>query len=180
MNVAAGVMIAIVAGSMNGLFMLPVRANKLWAWENNWLPFSVLSFAVFPWLIAWNTTPDIFATYLHANTMDILAALLCGTLAYTGSLLFGISVVQIGVALSFSLLVGAMTAVGVMAPRLLLHHSLFGAAGDGFVLAGVCLALVSVVFGFISSRGKGAAGEHLPSSAANSAVGCALAIAGGA
>jgi hypothetical protein len=180
MNVTAGILIAIVAGSMNGLFMLPMRANKQWAWENNWLPFSVLSFAVFPWLIAWNTTPDIFAMYLHANAMDILSALLCGTLAYTGSLFFGIAAVQIGVALSFSLLVGAMTAIGVMAPRLLLHHSLFGAVGDGFVLAGVCLALVSVVFGFLSSRGKRAGAEHLPASASRSAVGCALAIAGGA
>ena len=180
MNVTAGVLIAIVAGTMNGLFMLPMRANKQWAWENNWLPFSILSFAVFPWLIAWHTTPDIAAAYLHAHVIDILAALLCGTLAYTGSLLFGIAAVQIGVALSFSLLVGTMSAVGVMAPRLLLHHSLLGSAGDDFVLAGVCLSLVSVVFGFVSSRGKGAAGEHLPSSAANSAIGCALAIVGGA
>lgn len=179
MNVTAGVLIAIVAGSMNGLFMLPMRANKQWAWENNWLPFSVLSFAVFPWLIAWKTTPDIFAAYLHANTMDILAALLCGTLAYTGSLLFGISAVQIGVALSFSLLVGSMTAVGVMAPRLLLHHSLIGSASDGFVLVGVGLSLVSVVFGFFASRGKSAGVEHLHSSASSSATGCALAIAGG-
>jgi len=131
--------------------MLPMRANKQWAWENNWLPFSILSFAVFPWLIAWHTTPDIAAAYLHAHVIDILAALLCGTLAYTGSLLFGIAAVQIGVALSFSLLVGTMSAVGVMAPRLLLHHSLLGSAGDDFVLAGVCLSLVSVVFGFISS-----------------------------
>ena len=44
------------------------------AWENNWLPFSILSFAVFPWLIAWHTTPDIAAAYLHAHVIDILAA----------------------------------------------------------------------------------------------------------
>jgi hypothetical protein len=160
--------------------MLPMRANKLWAWENNWFPFSILSFAVFPCLIAWHTTPDVFAAYMHANAMDVLAALLCGTLAYTGSLLFGISAVQIGVALSFSLLVGTMSAVGVMAPRLLLHHSLFGSGGDGFVFAGVCLSLVSVVFGFVSSRGKSAGAKQAPASASSSAKGCALAIAGGA
>ena len=180
MNVTAGVSIAILAGSMNGLFMLPMRANKQWAWENNWLPFSFLSFAIFPWLIAWRSTPDLSATYLHATAMDMLAALLCGTLAYTGSLLFGISAARIGVALSFSLLVGTMIAVGVMAPRLMLHQSLSGSAGDDFVLAGVCLSLVSVVFGFISSRGKNAGDEHRPSSAAGTATGCALAIAGGA
>jgi hypothetical protein len=177
MNVTAGVLIAILAGSMNGLFMLPMRANKQWAWENNWLPFSFLSFTVFPCLIACHTIPDLLAVYLHANARDICAALLCGTLAYTGSLLFGISAVQIGVALSFSLLVGTMSAIGVMTPRLLLHHSLFGSAGDIFVLAGVCLSLVSVVFGFVSNRGKDAAAAR---SAASSATGCALAIAGGA
>jgi L-rhamnose-H+ transport protein len=180
MNVTAGILIAILAGAMNGLFMLPMRANKQWAWENNWLPFSILSFAIFPCLIAWITIPDVLAVYLHSDGMDIFAALLCGTLAYTGSLLFGISAVQIGVALSFSLLVGTMSAVGVMAPRLLLHHSLFGSASDDFVFAGVCLSLVSVVFGFVANRGKCARGERAAGSAASSATGCALAIAGGA
>ena len=180
MNVAAGVLIALVAGGMNGLFMVPMRANKQWAWENNWMPFSFLCFAVFPWVIAWQTTPHVLATYLHADVMDILAALLCGILAYTGSLLFGISVVRIGVALGFSLLVGTMSAVGVLAPRLLLHHSIFGSAGDAFVLGGVCLSIVSVVFGFLSNKGKCAGGEHVKTSASSSATGCVLAITGGA
>ena len=180
MNVTAGVLIAILAGTMNGLFLLPTRENRKWAWENNWLPFSFLSFAVFPWFIAWHSTPHFFATYLRASSMDILAAVLCGVLAYTGSLLFGISVVHIGVALSFSLLVGTMSAVGVIAPRLLLHHSLLGSAGDAFVLAGVGLSLVSVLFGFFSSKGKEAAPDHIQKASTSNVVGCILAIAGGA
>jgi L-rhamnose-H+ transport protein len=52
-NIGAGIAIAAIAGVMNGLFPLPMKANNAWAWENNWLPFSVLSLLLFPAVITW-------------------------------------------------------------------------------------------------------------------------------
>jgi L-rhamnose-H+ transport protein len=177
MNLSLGIFIAIIAGSMNGLFPMPMKANKEWAWENTWFPFSVLSFILFPLLIAWQTVPHLASTYLHASIADITAAVLWGILVYTGSLLFGISIIRIGVALGFALLVGTMSAVGVLTPRFLLGHSLFSSAGDDFVFGGVVLSTVSVIFGFLSSKGKDSGKEKTASS--SSAVGSLLAIIGG-
>lgn len=179
MNIAGGIAVAIIAGSMNGLFPLPMKANKSWAWENTWLPFSFFSLAVFPCLIAWYTVPHLGAAFLHSTGGDLAAALCCGILVYTGSLLFGISLVHIGVALSFALLIGTMTAVGVLAPPLLLRHSLLNSTGGVLVLVGVALSIVSVALGFLASKGKGDEKDSVARSTSNSIRGSVLAIMGG-
>ncbi|MEO6966476.1 MAG: L-rhamnose/proton symporter RhaT [Acidobacteriaceae bacterium] len=180
MNIPGGIAAAIVAGCMNGLFPLPMKAIKSWAWENIWLPFSVLSFVIFPWVIVWLTVPHPSVALLHADNIDLVAAFCCGILAYTGSLLFGISLVYIGVALSFALLIGTMTVVGVLAPPLLLGRSLLKSPGGTLILGGVALAVVSVALGFIASRGKVQDRNGATQPSASNARGSLLAIFGGA
>lgn len=179
MNIAAGIAISSIAGVMNGLFPLPMKANKVWAWENNWLPFSFLSLVLFPGIIAWSALPHLSAALQHASLADIAAAGGCGALVYTGSLLFGISIVYAGLTLSFALLVGSMNVVGILVPRILLNHSLLGSASDWLVLAGVALSTLSVVLGFLAGTWKRAnpdATSQLPS---KRALGSLLATLGG-
>ena len=52
-------LLAVLAGAINGLFALPMKINRRWAWENNWLLFSLLSLVIFPWLIAFLSVPDL-------------------------------------------------------------------------------------------------------------------------
>jgi hypothetical protein len=105
MNLTAGISIAIVAGSMNGLFPLSMKAGRQRAWENFWLPFSFLSLAVFPWVVAGFVAPHLLSAYNVASTNDLLSALACGILVYTGSLLFGLSLERIGALMHGGLLV---------------------------------------------------------------------------
>lgn len=177
MNVAAGIAAAMIAGCMNGLFPLPMKAIRAWEWENIWFPFSILTLIVFPWLIAAWTVPHLARALSNATPGDIVTAFGCGILVYTGSLLFGISLVYIGVALSFALLIGSMITVGVLTPLLLLQHSLVGSLGSALVLAGIALAILSVVFGFLASSGREAQSQG-PSSS-SSIRGSLLAIVGG-
>jgi L-rhamnose-H+ transport protein len=179
MNLTYGIALAALAGIMNGLFPLPMKANKEWAWENNWLPFSFLSLAIFPWLIAKLGIANLGAVYAHASGTDILSAMLCGALVYTGSLLFGISITKIGVALAFTLLIGSMNAVGVLVPRLLMHHTIFTSTGDKFIVVGVLLSIGSVVLSFLASRGKEKAQQKTETTASSRYTGTLLAIAGG-
>lgn len=155
MKIGAGIAIASIAGVMNGLFPLPMKLNKVWAWENNWLPFSFLSLMLFPGIIAWYTVPQLMLAYHHADLADMVAAIAYGALIYTGSLLFGISIDYAGLTLSFALLVGSMNAVGVLVPRLLFNHSLLSSAADWFVLAGVALSTISVALGFLAGKWNG-------------------------
>lgn len=179
MNIGAGVAIACIAGVMNGLFPLPMKANKVWAWENNWLPFSFLSLVVFPAVIAWYAVPLLSIALRHASLSSMVAAIVCGALIYTGSLLFGISIVYAGLTLSFALLVGSMNVVGILVPRMLLNHSLFSSGADWLVLAGVALSVASVALGFLAGKRKRKQPEDAVQNSTKRLWGAVLAIVGG-
>lgn len=179
MNIGAGIAIASIAGVMNGLFPLPMKANKIWAWENNWLPFSFLSLVLFPGIIAWYTVPQLPLACQHANLADMVSAIVCGALIYTGSLLFGISIVYAGLALSFALLVGSMNAVGILVPRLLFNRSLLGSTADWLVLAGVALSTISVVLGFLAGKWNKRTQEDGTQAPSKRILGSILAALGG-
>ena len=179
MNISAGIAIAAIAGVMNGLFPLPMKANKAWAWENNWLPFSVLSLLLFPAVITWYSVPQLSVALQHVTLVDIIATMVCGALVYTGSLLFGISVVYAGLTLSFALLVGSMNVIGILVPRLLLNRSLLDSGSDWLVIAGMALSTVSVVLGFLASKWKGADKEDIAQAPAQRILGSILAMLGG-
>ncbi len=143
-----------LAGAMNGTFALPMKFNKEWAWENNWFPFSILSLAVFPWMIAFTTVPHLGATFSHVSIGELATAVVCGVLVYTGSLLFGVAIDKIGVGLSFALLIGTMNSVGVLLPPILAHQSLMATLSGKAIVSGVALSMVSVVLGLLASKGK--------------------------
>lgn len=179
MNITAGIAIASIAGVMNGLFPLPMKTNKVWAWENNWLPFSFLSLLLFPAIIACSALPHLASAWQHANRVDIAYVGACGALVYTGSLLFGISIVYAGLTLSFALLVGSMNVVGILIPRLLLNHALLGSAPDSFVLVGVAFSTVSVVLGFLAGEWKRTRQDGITQFPSRRVVGSILATLGG-
>ena len=177
MNISAGIAIASIAGIMNGLFPLPMKANNTWTWENYWLPFSFLSLALFPALIDWFTLPQLPPVLQHASATDLLSAIGCGALVYTGSLLFGIAVAYTGLTLSFALLVGSMNVIGILVPRVLLNHSLIGSRADRLVLAGVALSIVSVFLGFLSGKSRG--NDTVAEAPTQRLAGSVLAVLGG-
>jgi L-rhamnose-H+ transport protein len=178
-NIGAGIAIASIAGVMNGLFPLPMKVNKVWAWENNWLPFSFLSLVLFPAIIAWYTVPQLPLACQHANVVDMAAAIGCGALVYTGSLLFGISIVYAGLTLSFALLVGSMNVVGILVPRLLSNHSLLGSVADWLVLVGVALSTISVFLGFLAGKWNRRTQEDVTQTPSKRILGSILATLGG-
>jgi L-rhamnose-H+ transport protein len=57
--------------------------------------------------------------------------------------LFGLSVVQIGVALTFSIVLGLSAAVGTVIPFLVLHHNLFGTKDGALIVSGILF----IIFG---------------------------------
>ena len=178
MNFAIGIVAALGAGTLNGLFPLPMKAIKRWEWESVWLPFSILALVVFPLFIAWSFAPHLGTALLHIHGSDMVQALLCGAVVFTGSLMFGLAIPRIGAGLSFALLVGTMNAVGVLVPRILLHRAGAATTGDWLVVCGVAVSLASVAFGFWAGKGKTDAARD--GSGATGTVGAVLAIAGGA
>jgi L-rhamnose-H+ transport protein len=184
MNVILGALIAVTAGVINGLFALPMKMARKWSWENVWLPFSALALAVFPFVAACLSTPRLEAAYRHAEPSSLLIAFLCGIAAYTGSLLFGISLGLIGNALAFSLLVGSMSAVGVLSPILAFHPKMLLTPGGRWIDLGILLLFIALaVCARAGAQKVRVTAERLPQGSSDGLDvfirGMLLAIAGG-
>ncbi|MFA5818813.1 MAG: L-rhamnose/proton symporter RhaT [Bacteroidales bacterium] len=148
MNIESGILIALIAGALNGMFALPMKLNKNWAWENNWFPFSFLSLMIFPFVIVVLSIPKPVELLISLPIHNIIIGLLCGIIIYGGSLLFGISLGYIGIALSFTLLVGSMSIVGVLLPLIIFNSNVLFSIGGTFILSGVLLFIISLFFSF--------------------------------
>jgi L-rhamnose-H+ transport protein len=154
MNIELGILIALIAGMLNGMFALPMKLNKKWAWENNWFPFSFLSLLIFPLVIVILSIPRPVELLNSIPIESILIGLTCGIIIYGGSLLFGISLGYIGIALSFTLLVGSMSIVGVLLPLIIFNTNIIFSTGGIVILSGVLLFLISLFFSFKAGQLK--------------------------
>jgi L-rhamnose-H+ transport protein len=185
MQVALGVLLALTAGTINGLFALPMKLARKWPWENVWLPFSALAMVVFPCVVAIQSTPDLAAGYREVEPSSFAFAVLCGIVAYAGSLMFGISIPLIGNALAFALLVGSMSMVGVLGPILLFHSEALGLAGGKWILCGVMVLLAALIVcgraGILKGRKQtdGARPGEAADNGSRNIRGMTLAVAGG-
>jgi len=183
MNVEAGILIALIAGALNGMFALPMKLNKKWAWENNWFPFSFLSLMIFPLVIVVLSIPKPVELLISLPIDNIITGLLFGVIIYGGSLLFGISLGFIGIALSFTLLVGSMSIVGVLLPMIIFNSNILFSTGGIFILSGVLLFLVSLFFSFKAGQLKEASlrNQNVEDPGGKSSIkkGMILAITGG-
>jgi len=183
MNIQLGILLALIAGTLNGMFALPMKLNKNWAWENNWFPFSILSLMIFPFLIVVLSIPKPIELLSSLPLYNILIGLLCGIIIYGGSLLFGISLGFIGIALSFTLLVGSMSIIGVLLPLIIFNHNVLLTTGGIFILSGVLLFLISIFFGFKAGQLKDTSlkNQSVTDTGKKSSIqkGMILAIAGG-
>jgi L-rhamnose-H+ transport protein len=180
MQIELGVILALVAGLINGLFALPMKCAREWSWENVWLPFSVTGLIFFPRLIALSASPKLEGVFRRLEVGTLLIPILWGMAVYTGSLLFGISLTYIGNALAFALLVGSMSIVGVLGPIIAWHPAVLGTSGGKWILAGISSLFVALVVCATAGTWKARAQAVQEDRAgAKSLTGMALAIAGG-
>jgi len=82
MNIGLGILIALIAGTLNGMFALPMKLNKNWAWENIWFPFSFLSLMIFPLVIVLLSIPKPVELLSSLPINNILTGLLYGIIIY--------------------------------------------------------------------------------------------------
>jgi len=183
MNIELGILLALIAGTFNGMFALPMKLNKNWAWENNWFFFSFLSLMIFPIVILVLSIPKPIELLSSLPLYNILIGLFCGILSYGGSLLFGISLGFIGIALSFTLLVGSMSIIGVLLPLIIFNYKVLFSTGGIFILSGVLLFFISLFFSFRAGQLKEASlkNQNIKNIVEKSSIqkGMILAIAGG-
>lgn len=147
----AGMCLLVVAGVMNASFALPMKFVRGWAWENTWLLWSVFALLLLPMALAFSAIPGFGAILQGAGHVALMVALL-GAAWGVAQVLFGLALDKIGIALTFSIVLGLSAAMGSIVPLLRLHADrLFTRAGL-VSLGGVALVLLGVAISAVAGK----------------------------
>jgi L-rhamnose-H+ transport protein len=155
-NPVLGVTLHSLGGLAAASFYIPYKGVRRWAWENFWLVGGVFSWIIAPWLLALILVPQ---------TLDILRAIDCRTLAWTflfgvlwgvGGLTFGLTMRYLGIALGYAIALGLCAACGTLIPPIFageLGHKL-STTGGKVGMAGIALCMLGIAISGVAGMRK--------------------------
>ncbi|MCL7763951.1 rhamnose/proton symporter RhaT [Polaribacter sp. Z014] len=111
-----GVLFAILAGLLLGLYALPEKFTKDFEFENTWSMFFAINTFVVPNVAAFLLI-DGFSDVLGAIPTDVLLTMIvCSVLWGIGAMMWGKAINYIGLSLGFSIFIGTVILVGSLLP----------------------------------------------------------------
>jgi len=183
-DTTAGLLLLLAAGIMNASFTLPMKFTRRWAWENTWLVWTIFALLVLPVAVTLITVQHLGEIYSQAGWGLLLTVAAFGAGWGVAQVLFGLAVEAIGIALTFSIVLGMSAAIGSMIPLIRLHPEKIFTRGGMGVMLGVLLVIVGVVICAIAGRRREAAlsipvaeGKRSYSEGLMFAIGCGLGAA---
>lgn len=175
-SAASGLLILALAGVMNASFTLPMKYARRWAWENTWLAWTLFALLALPIAVTCETVPDLSAVY-HATAFGVVMdVILFGAGWGVAQVFFGLAVDAIGIALTFSLVLGTSAAVGTLVPLVRLHPGRLNTPAGHAVIAGVFVVIAGVLVCAIAGRRREKMSPAAAGQRKNATLGLALAI----
>ena len=150
-----GIMWAVLAGLMLGLYALPEKFTKGFRFENTWGLFFVLTMFVVPIIATFTLISGLSDIYARLPASTLVIMVVASSLWSAGVVMWGMAISHIGMSLGYSLFVGTTILIGSILPICI--DVMEKGVGKGLpsppVLA-VLLAGVAVVLFGIFSNGR--------------------------
>lgn len=173
-----GGLLLVIAGVMNGSFALPMKRMPRWQWENIWIAWSVAALVILPCVTTLCFVPHFLSGLAEVLLSGLAIVTLSGMAWGVAQVFFGLSVDAIGIALTFSLVLGISAAMGALVPFLSLHAALLLTRAGGYLFAGLAfLTLGMILCGWAGVLREGAL--HQTSAPKSFSGGLSLAILSG-
>jgi len=171
-----GLLLTLVGGVMAGNCMVPQKFVRHWRWENTWLVFSLVSLVLIPWLLAFLTIGDLPAVYAQLSGGQLAVPFLFGAGWGVAQVLFGLSMVRLGVALGYAIIIGLGAMLGSLVPLLFQHREVLASRKGLFILGGVVIMVAGIVVSSWAGRQRELAAAQKPreDEAGSSSYGLAL------
>jgi L-rhamnose-H+ transport protein len=134
----------IAAGVLNGTFAVPMKTAKSWKFNHIWGVFSILAMAVIPW------SAVVFAVHGWRHTLaQIPSSGLAGLIALgllwgIASLLYGLAIDLLGIALGYSIQLGLSIVIGALIPFVSLRGFAVRTGSDIIFVAGLAAMVAGV------------------------------------
>ncbi len=175
-----GVLFALLAGVMLGLYALPEKYTKDFKYENTWGMFFILTMFVVP----------IIATYVLLGGLQVFGMVdssiiwkmaIASFLWGTGVMMWGKAINHIGLSLGFSLFIGTVILVGSVIPFFV--NGLPPTKAFIVIMLGLLVVLVGVVMngkaGLAREADEKAAGKEIDETKGSMLTGIIIAVVGG-
>ena len=139
-----GILLAIGAGLMLGLYALPEKFTKDFKFENTWGLFFMLTMFLVP-IVASVFLINDFSTVFASVPTDILLKMMAASFLWgIGVMMWGKAINHIGLSLGFSLFIGTVILVGSVLPFVV--EGLPETNAFMIILAGILVVLFGVIF----------------------------------
>jgi len=144
-SLMVGVVLAIIAGIINGSFAAPIKYAKIWKWENIWAVWAIFGMVVFPWVAVLITIPHPLDVYQQGGMQNTMMLVAFGVGFGLAQILFGLGIAAVGMALNFAIAIGISTAFGSLLPLLLQHRDKIFTDQGHMIFLGVGLIVIGIV-----------------------------------
>ncbi len=139
-----GLGLIFIAGIAVGNCMLPMKYTRYWKWENTWLVFSLVSLLAIPWLLAAATIPNLGAIYSRASTRELAVPFWYGAGWGVAQVLFGLSIVRLGMALGYAIIIGLGAMGGTLVPLIAQHPEVLASRKGSLVFVGIAMMILGI------------------------------------
>ncbi len=140
-----GFFLVLLAGLLQGTFILPMTLVRKWQWEHTWATFSLFGMVLFNWMITLVLVPHIFAVYAASPPRDLAILALFGVGWGVGAVLFGLGMARLGMALGYPVIMGLIASLGALIPLLVFFPQTLFTARGLTLLAGTAIVVVGIV-----------------------------------
>lgn len=178
MSLLSGFLLVLLAGLLQGTFVLPMTLVRRWSWEHTWATFSLLGMFVFNWIITFTLIPQIGAVYSLSPPRSLVVLALFGAGWGVGAILFGLGMDRLGMALGYPVIMGLIASLGALIPMLVFFPQTVFTSKGLFVLGSTVLVIVGIVLCSIGGSQRSPSRTSGPSSGALR-VGLIIAIMAG-
>lgn len=144
-GIGEGVLFGVIAGSFLGIFALPMKAVRVWRWENTWLMYCFWSLLILPWGLAFLTVPHVLDVMGGVSARALALPFVFGLGWGIACVLFGLGLKLLGIALGTAIVLGLNNALGALLPLLLTHRAEIATGGAHTLAGGVAIMLVGVM-----------------------------------
>jgi len=141
-----GFTILFIGSIMSGVFALPMKFQRKWAWEKSWFVYSFWSTIFFPVVLTLFVNRNIFSILAEIPLKDILVVALFGFIWGIGSVLFGLGLKKLGLSIGYAIMMGLINAFGTLIPIAINQPDTFKTISGLFVIIGLLVIIVGIIF----------------------------------
>ncbi len=135
----------VVAGALNGSFAVPLKTARTWKFHHIWTVHSLLAMCVLPWVYVFLTVPRWRSTLGAVPAAGWLGLIGWGVLFGIASLLYGVAVDLLGIALGFAIQLGLSVVLGSLLPLFWARAFSLQTSRDWLFLTGLAVMVAGVI-----------------------------------